>query len=234
MKYLLYFLSLILLPHSLCDYNTFSSFLVDDPDFSLINQFPEYLKLINHTYIINSEDLQLCINKSEHISEEMKGELSLKKFFSLDPNLYYYSRFNIIYEHINARIKYCVLNNAFEPCPCNDTSIDDPIFIKPVQENKCLENDPNKCVKLKEETPREVEFRRLATNNDGNCQKCNGKELTECLLNKLSEDNVYFNELLISIVYSDDWKSIIQNLINDESLTITDCLTESRCSPFFQ
>ena len=88
MKYLLYFLSLILLPHSLCDDNTFSSFLVDNPDFSLINQFPEYLKLINHT-IINSEDLQLCINKSEHISEEMKGELSLKQFFSLDPNLYY-------------------------------------------------------------------------------------------------------------------------------------------------
>ena len=106
MKYLLYFLSLILLPHSLCDYNTFSSFLVDDLDFSLINKFPEYLKLINHTYIINSEDLQLCINKSEHISEEMKGELSLKQFFSLDPNLYYYSLFNIIYEHINARIKY--------------------------------------------------------------------------------------------------------------------------------
>ena len=50
----------------------------------------------------------------------------------------------------------------------------------------------------------------------------------------LSEDNVYFNELLISKVYSDDWKSIIQNLINDESLTITNCLTESRCSPFFQ
>ena len=89
MKYLLYFLSLILLPHSLCDDNTFSSFLVDDPDFSLINKFPEYLKLINHTYIINSEDLQLCINKSEHISEDMKGELSLKQFFSLDPNLYY-------------------------------------------------------------------------------------------------------------------------------------------------
>ena len=131
-------------------------------------------------------------------------------------------------------IKYCVLNNAFEPCPCNNTSIDDPIVIEPLQENKCLENDPNKCLKPKEETPLAVEFRRLATNNDGNCQKCNGKELTECLLNKLSEDNVYFNELLISIVYSDYWKSIIQNLINDESLTITDCLAESRCSPFFQ
>lgn len=232
MKYLIYILSLILLPNSLCD-STFSSLLIDDPDFLLINKFPEYLKLINYTHIIISEDLQLCINKSDHISEEMKGSLSKKEVISLDSNLYYYPLFNNTQEHINARIKYCVLNNAFEPCPCNDTVIDVPI-IAPVQSNKCLNNNDPYSLKAKQDTLQEVVLRRLAMNNDENCQKCNGKNLTECIISNLPENYWAIDDLQNYQVYSDDWKSLIQTIISDDSLKITECLTESLCSPLFE
>ena len=46
--------------------------LVDDADMTKINDFPDYLTLINKISIPMTEDLKSCINRSKNIDEITK------------------------------------------------------------------------------------------------------------------------------------------------------------------
>lgn len=52
--------------------------------------------------------------------------------------------------------------------------------------------------------PQEVVLRRLATSNEGDCQECDGTNLTECLLLTLPTNYHAINDLTTSTVLSID------------------------------
>ena len=99
----------------------YKEFLIDDPDFSLIDKYPEYLTLLKTRIIINDK-LRTCIKKSNNIGEDFKKKIDSTSVLELDENLLYFNDTGFISleeRAINTRIKFCVLSGAFVPCDCN-------------------------------------------------------------------------------------------------------------------
>ena len=98
----------------------YKEFLIDDPDFSLIDKYPEYLTLLKTRIIINDK-LRTCIKKSIHIGEDFKKKIDSTSVLELDKNLLYFNEASLSPEKkaINTRIKFCVLSGAFVPCDFN-------------------------------------------------------------------------------------------------------------------
>ena len=65
-------------------------FLIDNPDLTLIDKYPEYLTLLRR-YILINDKLRTCIKKSNNIGEDFKELIDSKEVLELDENLLYYS-----------------------------------------------------------------------------------------------------------------------------------------------
>lgn len=121
MNYVLFCICFVLQINLLYSAETFyKEFLTDNPDFTLINKYPDYLTLVTKVIKLNYK-LRKCIKKSNNIGEDFKKKIDSITELELNENLLYYNNKNLTLDQIriNTRIKFCVLSEAFVPCVYN-------------------------------------------------------------------------------------------------------------------
>ena len=216
----------------------YKEFLIDDPDFSLIDKYPEYLTLLKTRIIINDK-LRTCIKKSNNIGEDFKKKIDSTSVLELDENLLYFNDTGFISleeRAINTRIKFCVLSGAFVPCDCNTKTSSSSSSPSPTPSSSSSsssssstsssgssESSPPGCktnckpiLLTDDRSIVNVEVMRELAGENNPCQTCDDENMTGCIIDYLSnhQRKGYANDIDKSYCYSDTQK---QNNCNDKN-----------------